>query len=86
MQDLYLVFETRQAALDALRPLGFTFLDDENLEHLSRGGRHHALWEVGDISGVNGWHVNVRIVDPAFDVSSLEPFRVYPASPSCVWA
>ena len=35
---------------------------------------------------LDGWHVNVRLVDGAEDGAALEPFRVYPANPVRVWA
>ena len=35
---------------------------------------------------LDGWHVNVRLVDGAEDGTALEPFRVYPANPVRVWA
>ena len=35
---------------------------------------------------VEGWHVNLRVVDPEFDVSSLEVFCIHPQQPVCIWA
>jgi len=45
-----------------------------------------ALWEVGEIVGVEGYHVNVRLVNEYFDVSSLEQYVVTPRNPKTVWA
>lgn len=96
--DLYLKFPDPAALLDALRPLGMTYFappepqidpetdHPESEEHISQGSHQFALWEVGEIPGVDGWHVNLRVIDPEFDVSSLEPFVVHPTSPLCVWA
>ena len=86
ISDLYLKFPDPAAMLDALRPLGMTYTDDEGEEHVSQGSHQFALWEVGSIEGIDGWHVNLRVIDPEFDVSSLEPFAVFPESPRCVWA
>lgn len=86
MTDLYLRFTNRDAMLDTLRPLGMTYTDDEQVERASQGSHRYALWEVGEIHGIDGWHVNLRVIDPEFDVSSLEPFTVHPTSPLYVWA
>jgi hypothetical protein len=86
MTDHFLKFPTESAMLDALRPLGMTYTDDEQVEHASQGSHQFALWVVGEIPGKDGWHVNLRVIDEAFDVSSLEVFCVHPAAPVCVWA
>ena len=86
MTDHYLRFDTPEAMLDALRPLGMTYTDDEGTEHAIQGSHQFALWVLGEIPGVEGWHVNLRVVDPEFDVSSLEPYCVFPGSPVCIWA
>ena len=86
MTDLYLRFPDPTAMLEALAPLGMTYTDDEGILHASQGSHSFALWVLGEIPGVEGWHVNLRVIDPEFDVSSLEPFVVHPTSPRCVWA
>jgi hypothetical protein len=86
MTDHYLRFPTPAAMLEALRPLGMTYTDDEGIEHASQGSHQYALHEVGEIEGVEGWHVNLRIIDPEFDVSALAEFEVHPEAPRCVWA
>ena len=60
-------------------------LDTAN-EQVSQGGHQFALHEVGEISGVEGYHLNVRVIDPEFDVSSLAEFEVIPTNPRCIWA
>jgi len=60
--------------------------ETEEVERISQGGHDFALWEVGDIEGVSGYHVNVRLVNEDFDVSSLEQYRVEPTKPRVVWA
>ena len=58
----------------------------ENVEKVSQGGHQYAAHEVGLIDGVEGWHLNLRVVDPEFDVSSLEQYAVSPRNPKCTWA
>ena len=41
---------------------------------------------VEDGEPLDGYHVNVRLVDGAEDGAALEPFRVYAANPVRVWA
>jgi hypothetical protein len=86
MTDLYLKFPDQPTALEVLRPLGMTYTDDEEVEHVSQGSHQFALWEVGEIIGVDGWHINLRIIDVNFDVSGLEAYAVEPQNPVCVWA
>lgn len=84
--DYFYKFTDEQTMLDALRPLGMTYTDDEGNTHLSQGGHDWALWPVGEINGVNGFHINLRVINPELDVSALEPYMVSPKNPRCVWA
>lgn len=40
--------------------------------------------EVPQMAPLEGWHVNVRLVDE--DGAALDPYRVYPVTPVRVWA
>lgn len=91
MTDYYLKFIDQATMLEALRPLGITYTVDateetEAVEMVSQGGHQYAAWEVGEITGVEGWHLNLRVVDTEFDVTSLEQYAVTPRNPRCVWA
>ena len=86
MIDLYLRFANQAEMLSVLEPLGMTYTDDEGVVKVSQGGHQYALWEVGEILGYTGWHVNIRQIDMEMDLSSLDPYRVYPPYPVCVWA
>ena len=86
MMDLFLRFADQAEMLFVLEPLGMTYTDDEGIVQVSQGGHQYALWEVGTIEGRDGWHLNVRQIDMELDLSALEPFRVYPPYPVCVWA
>jgi hypothetical protein len=85
MTDHYLRFPDQPAALSAFAALGMTHTTDD-AEQLSQGSHQFALHEVGEIPGLEGWHVNLRVIDPELDVSSLEPFAVHPRNPVNVWA
>lgn len=86
MTDYFLKFTNPAVMLDALRPMGMTYTDDEGTERVSQGSHQYAAHEVGEIDGVEGWHVNLRVIDESFDVSSLDEYRVTPGNPRCVWA
>ena len=140
MKDYYLRFPDQATMLEALRPLGMTYIaqepkldehgnyvyitknfqeaeviydeeggepvgreplfDDqgnpvmgewqekvyEDVEKVSQGGHQYAAHEVGELPDTTGWHLNLRVVDPEFDVSSLEQYAVSPRNPRCVWA
>jgi hypothetical protein len=86
MIDLYLKFPDQPTAIEALSANRMTYTDDEGIEHPSQGGHDFALWEVGAIEGIEGWHINVRLINVKFDVSELEQYRVEPQKPVCIWA
>jgi hypothetical protein len=94
MKDLYLKFADRNEAVSAFEVIGAVYDCDVEAEdgtvtvekRISSGSHSFAIWEVGIIDEVDGWHVNLRVIDEAFDVSSLEVFCVHPAAPVCVWA
>ena len=85
MTDHYFRFPDQATMLSALRPLGMTYTTDD-VEMVSQGGHQYATWTVGEIEGIEGFHLNVRVVDPEFDVSSLAEFEVIPTNPRCIWA
>jgi hypothetical protein len=84
MTDIYLKFQDQSEALSIM--IDFTYTDDEGTVHLSQGSHQYALWEVGEIPGKSGYHVNIRVIDPEFDISTLLEYQVYPDKPFCVWA
>jgi hypothetical protein len=86
MIDLYLRFDTPTAMLDALRPLGMTYTDDDGVERLATGGHDYAAWEVGEIPGREGWHLNLRVIRDGLDLAPLAPHLVEPRNPVVVWA
>ena len=86
MIDTYYRFDDRAAMLAALEPLGMTYSDPEGTLAPSQGSHQYALWEVGALSGYDGWHMNLRVIDEALDVSSLAAFEVGPGQPKVVWA
>ena len=86
MIDLFLRFASETEALAVFEPLNMVVEDGDGVQRVAQAGFSFAAMEVGTIPDRDGWHVNVRVIDPAFDTSPLEPFRVYPAAPVCVWA
>lgn len=86
MIDLYLRFDSHESMLNVIRPLNMIYIDDQGNEHVSAGGHDYAAWEVGEIPGRTGYHVNMRVIDPNFDYSALVPYQVHPKDPSYRWA
>jgi hypothetical protein len=83
VKDYYLRFQDQQQALEVMQ--SFTYTDEDGV-FLSTGGHQWAMWEVGEINGVEGWHINLRVIDQELDVSSLEPYVVTPRQPRVIWA
>lgn len=86
MIDLFLRFDDATVMLDTLRPHHMTFTDDDGQEHMSAGSHEYALYELGEIPGRSGHHVNMRIINTTQDFSFLEPYMVHPDQPYCRWA
>ena len=86
MIDKFFRFSDQATMLSALRLLGMTYTTEEPVEMVSQGGHQYACHEVGEISGVEGHHYNLRLIDENFDVSSLEEYQVFPKNPKCQWA
>jgi len=86
MIDIFYKFPDQPTALEALSDAGITYTDDDGVEHPSQGGHDYALWEVGEIESIEGWHINVRLINVDFDVSGLEQYVVHPTNPRVVWA
>ena len=84
--DHYFRFPDQATMLSALRQLGMTYTTEEPVEMVSQGGHQFAAHEVGELPEATGYHLNLRVVDPEFDVSSLAEFEVFPRNLRCVWA
>lgn len=84
MTDLYLKFTDQSEALSVMQ--SFTHTDEDGNIFLGQGGHKWALWVVDQIPQTDGYHVNLRVIDPELDVLALEPYTVTPKNPVCVWA
>lgn len=85
MQDYRYKFLDQAEMLSLLEPLGMTYTDDDGI-HVSQGGHQYATWYIGEIEGVDGVYLNLRLIDMEMDVSSLDPYIVTPANPKYTWA
>jgi hypothetical protein len=92
VRDYYLKFTDQQQALEVMQSFTYdaevTGEDGEvtTEKQFSQGGHQWALWVVDSIEGVEGFHVNLRVIDPELDVSMLQEYAVTPRNPRCVWA
>ena len=86
MLDLYYRFIDQSEMFTLLEPLRMVSYSDDGVPQLIEGNHQYAAWQVGEIAGYDGWHLNVRQIDPEFDLSTIQDYRVYPSSPSCIWA
>lgn len=86
MKDLYVRFENQAEMVQVCMGLGLMFQYADQPPRLCAGNHQFSICEVGDIPGRTGWHVNIRVQDPEWDYSLLEPYLVYPPQPFCVWS
>ena len=84
MKDLCLRFTDEAAMLSALRSVCEAHTID-GVEQIADSEKY-ALDIVGEIPGRSGFHANLRVMDDDMDVSSLDPYVVFPANPVRVWA
>lgn len=82
MIDYYYKFTDHQQALEVMQV--FTYTDGEGT-HLSQGSHQWAIDNIGELTGSEGWHVNLRLIDKTIDISNLEPYIVTPNTPKVVW-
>lgn len=85
MIDCYYRFNDTHLMYEMLLNLGLVAINDAN-EYIVIPSHQYALCDVGEIPGKEGYHINLRILDPNFDTSSLIPYQVFPTNPVCVWA
>lgn len=85
MQDYFYKFLDKAQMLSMLESLGMTYTDD-NDTYASQGNHQYAAWVVGEMESYAGYHYNLRLIDEAFDVSSLEPYLVFPQNPKVIWS
>lgn len=86
MKDIFYRFPDKLIALDQLEPFGMAFVNENNERCFLQGTHDFALCEVGEILGVDGWHVNLRLCNDSIDVSAVDEFIVKPNTPKVVWA
>lgn len=84
MIDLRLRFPTRTDAIAAMPDM--TTTDESGEVRFIAGSHQYALDDIGEISGRDGYHINLRILDDSMDVSALAQYEVFPANPARVWA
>lgn len=86
MIDYYYAFPDRMTMCSALEPLGMIYAMDDGPQ-IIQATHQYAAWEVGLIPpNETAWHLNVRLVDDTFDLSSLQPYELVPKNPVCRWA
>ena len=71
---------TREIGLAFMQAVGIVKVEDGRIVPLVNVQISADDWSV---PGVDGWHVNVRHTDEA---PELEAFRVFPQTPSRMWA
>lgn len=86
MIDLFLKFDSRDHMMQVMTSLSLTHQDEQGQVHLVPGSHECTFWELGEIPGKSGHHVNMRVIDHDIDTSRLEPYRVFPQNSVCVWA
>ena len=76
----YLKFISREEMLEALAKCGFAS-DGE----IAKASHVHTLVELGEVHGVEGWHVNLK-TDGSVDLTQLDEYSVIPENPRVMWA
>lgn len=87
MIDFFYRFIDQSTMFEMIAPLGMvSYYENNNVPFLNEGTHQYAAFQVGEIPGYDGWHLNIRQIDPDFDLSSLVNNQVFPPHPVCVWA
>lgn len=94
--DLYLSFKSEAEAKATLYHIegaveasdgieaveGYEVANYQNIDTI--GIIYEVSGEDAELTPLDGWHVNIRIVDGE-DAEALKPFEVYPTTPIRVW-
>lgn len=93
MRDLYLRFHDEEEMRRALVDVGFTEEGPGRLFHhlIAIDVVGEMTINIGSVdapvfSTLPGWHVNLRVMDDALDISALGGYSVIPTNPVRVWA
>ena len=95
MTDYYLKFPDEATSYTIAQNLGIVIETPEGIR-LDRFNEHYAIDVIGEIvlpddsSGqsitLQGWHVNLRIIDDSPLPAELQPYTITVANPYRVWA
>lgn len=85
MKDFFYKFLDEQEMFILITPLGMTSIGEDGTVSLIEGNHMWAAWNIGILNGYDGWHLNVRQIDPDFDLLSLDSYQVYPSEPKVIW-
>lgn len=77
----YLRFPDEATGMAFLRNADLTYLDDDNEEHFFTASHQHALDVIGELTDIDGWHVNYAGELP----EGWEQYVVQPINPVRVW-
>lgn len=86
MTDIYLRFIDNEQMITVLQPLGMIYVDQDTISSIIPNTHQYAAWVIGEMLGYDGYHLNLRVIDDSFDVSSLTEYEVHPQQPKVVWA
>jgi hypothetical protein len=86
MTDKCFRFSDQNEMIDVLSPLGMIDENGDGEQIVVSNPPYYASWVLGEIVGYSGWHLNIRQIDPNFDLSAIDPYQVYPQDPVCKWA
>lgn len=86
MKDLFLKFDNQEHMMQVFTSLNMVIESLSGEPCITQANHDYSVYEVGDIPGKSGWHVNMRILNLDWDYSVVVPYQVHPMQPYCVWA
>lgn len=89
MRDLYLKFKDKKEMQEVFTNFGFEIIDDSYYFYAVSVDIIGTIWVSIDEESfieLEGYHVNLRVLDEELDLSELNDYMVNPETPSRIWA
>ena len=81
MRDLMYKFSSEAEAINIFESMSLVYHSDAGIAIVPFIAGLIYFDIIGEISGVSGYHINIRVFDDGFDMSKLSQYQIFPKTP-----